>query len=292
MFTKLNLYRLSTTILTTTAAITFYPINIHAEESSSSKSWSSSIKLPNSESNSSKKLFNGTTLDGWNGKIGSHWNVINQTIVGQSFGGKPNGAPRASTYLTTESSHKSFRLLLEAKITGDSSVHTGIAMLGQIHPFKNETNSYQGHLVMIHDAREPEKNTSDWGLFELMRRNWKTGSISGNWCPNGGRASSKELCEMAARQQTDGWHRIEILVMENHIQLGLNGVQILDYMDPNPEILQKGPIGLQLHWLNENDERNQRVAFRGLVIVDNPEVCELLTVNTYATRLAYRARTR
>ena len=43
---------------------------------------------------------------------------------------------------------------------------------------------------MIQDARE--RDSRDWGLFELMRRNWQLGSVSGAWCPGGGQVRAGE----------------------------------------------------------------------------------------------------
>ena len=238
--------------------------------------WSSSVPLPKGET--VKKLFNGRTLEGWRGHKGTHFNVINNEIVGQSHGGYPNGAPRASTYLMTTTKHRNFRLLLEAKIEGESDVHTGIAMLGERCTCKDEVHSYKGHLVMIQDPRVPTKNINSWGLFELMRRNWSTGSVSGNWCPNGGHIQSLQTMKNAVLNSANGWHRMEILVRENRILVGLNGVEIINYIDPNPELMQHGPIGLQLHWLPLGDERNQKIHFKGLCIVDRPLTEQLVSV--------------
>ena len=261
------------------AAFTVRTTIIHAADGNTTNDWSSNVSLPPGEY--VRRLFDGKTLEGWNGNIGRHWNAMdNGVIVGSSHGGRPNGAPRASTYLMTSTKHRHFRLLFEAKIEGDSDVHTGVAILGKRYVFKNEENSYQGHLVMIQkgDTNKSDSN-SDWGLFELMRRNWQTGSVSGNWCPNGGRAN-EQLAGVAAEksQSQEGWHRCEVLVKDNRILIGVNGLPLLDYVDPNPELLAAGPIGLQLHWLSQDDVRCQKVMFRGLLLVENPELEELVTV--------------
>jgi hypothetical protein len=257
------------------------------EPSSEQVDWSTSVasRLPKGEY--VRKLFDGDTLEGWEGHSGQHFNVIDHEIHGQSLGGFPNGAPRASTYLLTTTKHRHFRLLLEAKIKGQSNVHTGIAMLGERYQFKGEKHSYQGHLVMVQDGRRPEANGDGWGLFELMRRNWQTGSDSGNWCPSsskgalgrGGQASQEIALKAAARSKhNEGWHRIEILVQNERIKIAINGIQLLDYVDPNPEVMQKGPIGLQLHWLSAGDVRDQTVCFKGLLICDCPCGEELVSV--------------
>ena len=82
--------------------------------------------------------------------------------------------------------------------------------------------------------------SDDWGLFELYRRNWHLGSVSGAWCPEGGQASQLEILREAASASEDGWHRMEVLVTGNRIQTALNGRKVHDYTDPNPELLEAG----------------------------------------------------
>ena len=69
-------------------------------------------------------------------------------------------------------------------------------------------------------------------------------------------------------------------------------MQIVDYIDPDPDLLEKGSIGLQLHWLSENDERSQRVRFRGLIVVDDPMSKELVTTTKTTTEMTKREETR
>ena len=274
--------------LAATTAVTLGSPVVSAQNSPP-KDWASSVNLPRGEI--PRKLFDGSTLEGWRGKIGTHFNVVRNEIHAQSHGGRPNGAPRASTYLTSSTQHRHFRLLLEAKVDGESTVHTGIALLGKSTQYKEESDSYQGHLVMIHDARSSETTANEWGLFELMRRNWLTGSVSGNWCPTKRARASVEIAKVASAASEDGWHQIEVLVYENTIRVGLNGFQIVDYVDPDPDLLEKGSIGLQLHWLSENDERSQRVRFRGLIVVDDPMSKELVTTTKTTTEMTKREET-
>lgn len=137
---------------------------------------------------------------------------------------------------------------------------------------------------MCHKANATRTwNDKDWGLFELYRRGWATGSVSGAWCPNGGQSDGT----VAARRHHDGWHRLEILAVENRIQVVLNGIQIADYRDPEPALVPRegGPIALQLHWLSfplmpwEECEKDQEVRFRGLLLVDDPTTSDLVTID-------------
>ena len=132
-------------------------------------------------------------------------------------------------------------------MNGESNVHTGIAMLGSAYSYKDEEFSYKGTLVMVQDARRAAPS-EDWGLFELYRRNWALGSASGAWCPGDGHIDpALSALQEAATDSVDGWHRIEVLVVDERIRVVLNGRAIQDYRDPDPALLAKGPIGLQLH---------------------------------------------
>ena len=71
--------------------------------------------------------------------------------------------------------------------------------------------------------------------------------------------------------------RIRVHGRRPRILVALNGVGIQDYTDPNPELLQPGPIGLQLHWLGVGDTADQEVQFRGLLVVDGVEEARLVT---------------
>ena len=92
---------------------------------------------------------------------------------------------------------------------------------------------------------------SGYGLYDLHRRN----GISGD---QDGRAK-------AAGKQHD-WNQMEILAIGSRIRFAVNGKEVLDWTDPQPELCESGPIGLQLH----SNKVPQEVRFRGLVLVEDP----------------------
>eukprot|EP01065_Artemidia_motanka_P026375 TRINITY_DN31333_c0_g1_i1.p1 TRINITY_DN31333_c0_g1~~TRINITY_DN31333_c0_g1_i1.p1 ORF type:complete len:266 (+),score=63.63 TRINITY_DN31333_c0_g1_i1:55-852(+) len=173
--------------------------------------------------------------------------------------------PEASTYLMTRRPYKDFRFIFEAKLHEGSEMHTGVGIWGRQYPFKGETHSYQGHLVLW-----PEP----WGLFELYRRNWHTGSVSGNWI----------LRDCGAARQAGhqhGWNRIEILAKAGRLRVAVNGVCTLDFLEPDPSTVAAGPIALQHHWRKEGDgagQMAQKVEWRALHIADDPVTDRLATV--------------
>ena len=199
-------------------------------------SWSEQQKFPASEK--PFPLFNGRTLEGWNGAMGKHWFVENGVIVGKN---SVQDAPKASTYLTTTRKYRHFRLIFEGKLV-TSEMHSGIAFWGNSVEKEGDPHSYMGHLVMF---------PSDWGFWDLYRRN----SIY----KDDGRARA------AGRQHE--WNQMEILAAGNRIRLAVNGKLVADWTDPQPELCQSGPIGLQLH----SNSVTQEVHFRGLIAAENPE---------------------
>lgn len=181
------------------------------------------------------RLFNGRNLDGWRGHK-KYWSVKNGTIVGKNL--QP---VKISTYLLTDRSFSDFRLLATVKLVR-SEMHSGIALWGRAAPEKGDPFTYAGHLVMF---------PSGWGLYDLYGRN--------------GLPPSGEPAQKVGKQHD--WNELEILAQGNRLRLVVNGTQVLDWRDPQPESIAAGPIGLQLHSNNELQE----VHFKNLVLTTFPE---------------------
>jgi hypothetical protein len=208
------------------------------------------------------QLFNGKDLDGWEG-YEDLWSVKDGAIIGKNT--KPI---LYSTYLLSKRKFSDFRLVFSAKLA-QSEMHSGVAIWGKAFPNPPKHNNaketvqdpkperteytYQGQLVMF---------PSDWGLYDLYRRH---GAIN----------LSKELrdVEKKAGKQHD-WNDMEILAQGNRIRLAVNGQAVLDWRDPQPDLVAEGPIGLQLH----SNSVPQEVQFKGLELTTFPEEDKLITV--------------
>jgi hypothetical protein len=200
------------------------------------------------------KLFNGKDLDGWEG-YKDLWSVKEGVIVARNE--KPL---TVSTYLVTKRKFGDFRLLFSAKLV-ESEMHSGVAIWGKLHVPKEVKDAekekaeftYQGQLVMF---------PSQWGLFDLYRR-------------MGGINLPKEIRQLAidAGKQHD-WNDMEILAQGNRIRLAVNGKAVVDWRDPQPDLVAEGPIGLQLH----SNTVPQEVRFKGLVLTTFPKEDRLITV--------------
>jgi hypothetical protein len=200
------------------------------------------------------KLFDGKTLDGWEG-YSDFWSVKDGEIVAK------NKEPIAfSTYLTTKKTFSDFRLTFSAKLV-QSEMHSGIALWGALFVPKevkdaakeHAEHTYQGQLVMF---------PSGYGLWDLYRRN---GDIN--------LSQALRDVEIKAGKQHD-WNDMEILAQGNRIRFAVNGKAVLDWHDPQPDLVKEGPIGLQLH----SNKDPQEIHWKGLVIETFPKEDKLLTV--------------
>jgi hypothetical protein len=182
------------------------------------------------------ELFNGKDLKGWSGHE-KYWSVKNGVIVGK------NSEPvKVSTYLVTDEEYGDFRLLATVKLVR-SEMHSGLALWGRLAPEKGDKYTYGGLLVMF---------PSDWGLYDLYGRNG-IGDVSG------------EPAKKIGKQHD--WNELEILARGNRLRVAANGVEIMDWTDPQRTDAKAGPIGLQLHSNNEPQE----VHFKNLKLTTFPD---------------------
>jgi 3-keto-disaccharide hydrolase len=192
-------------------------------------------------------LFNGKNLDGWEGYT-DLWSVQDGVIVGKNT--KPI---QFSTYLLTKGKYSDFRLVFSGKLA-ESEMHSGVAIWGKKFPevpsvkdpkASRTEYTYQGQLVMF---------PSGWGLYDLYRR-------------NGLPVDPKDLAKEKKAGKQHDWNDMEILAQGNRIRFAVNGQLVLDWRDPQPELVNEGPIGLQLH----SNNVPQEVQFKGLVLTTFPE---------------------
>lgn len=216
------------------------------------KSVKAPVVKPREGKSESIHLFDGKTLNGWEG-YRDLWSVKDGVIVGH------NDKPlKYSTYLLTKDKYSDFRLTFAFKLA-ESEMHSGVAFWGEVYPKADgkvtdpktdrSEYTYKGHLVMF---------PSGWGMYDLFGRN--------NLGVNG--APAKKV-----GKQHD-WNDIEILAQGNRVRVAVNGVQVVDWRDPEPQRIKEGPIGLQLH----SNKVPQEVQFKGLVLETFPKEDKLLTV--------------
>ena len=197
------------------------------------------------------KLFNGVSLEGWEGS-----NTIFRVEKGAIVGGNLKKPIDKSYYLCTKEKYENFELKLAAKfITSDLKINGGISFRAQRVPNSNEVMGYQADIGYI-DASAialfsdfTPKDTS--GLYPL----W--GSLVDENRPNTSRyprpdifpaiiykVANKELINEVV--DSNGWNEIHIKANGPDIEIKINGVSTAKYTEKG-NVPNNGCICLQTH---------------------------------------------
>ena len=162
-------------------------------------------------------LFDGKTLAGWEGNS-EFFRVEDGAIVGGSL---ERRIPR-NEFLCTERVFGDFELRLKVKLVGKGD-NAGIQFRSLRVPSHHEVSGYQADM-----------GTGWWGLlYDESRRNRPL------CVPN------SEALERVLRP--DDWNDYVIRCLGPRIQLELNGMRTVDYVEQEPEIRRRGILGLQIH---------------------------------------------
>jgi hypothetical protein len=165
------------------------------------------------------RLFDGRTLNGWEQGDHTSFRIEHGMIVG----GQLSGPIARKTFLCTTKSYGDFRLTARFKLVGADDANTGIQIRTRRLDAASEVSGYQADAGQIF-----------WGtLFDEGRRKEKLA-----------RGDQDKLRPFI---HFGGWNRYEIIAQGRHIVLKLNGIQTVDYTEPDPAIPQTGLICLQVH---------------------------------------------
>jgi hypothetical protein len=167
-------------------------------------------------------IFDGKTFRGWEGDTNKTWRIENGALVAGSL---TQTVPH-NDFLTTQRSYTNFVLRLQFKLLGSEGfVNAGVQVRSKrIDNPPYEMSGYQA------DIGDPEW----WGaLYDESRRNRVL-------------AKSK-MDEVNKVLKRNDWNDYTIRCQGKRIQLSINGVQTVDYTEPDDTIPQHGVIGLQVH---------------------------------------------
>jgi 3-keto-disaccharide hydrolase len=163
-------------------------------------------------------LFDGKTLDGWNGNR-EVFHVVDGAIVGGTLEGRN---PR-NEFLSTEREYADFELRLKFKLVGEGA-NAGVQIRSRRIPNHHEMIGYQADLG----------DKSWWGcLYDESRR--------------------KKVLAQADTEAVDkvlkrgDWNQYVIRAQGRRIQLWINDLQTIDYTEPDESIEQTGLIAVQIH---------------------------------------------
>ncbi|MFQ3649745.1 MAG: DUF1080 domain-containing protein [Gemmataceae bacterium] len=165
-------------------------------------------------------LFDGKTLNGWEGDTKKTWRVEDGCIVGGSL---ESVVPR-NEFLCTTKSYSDFELRVRFKLLGDRKIaNAGIQFRTQRIPQHHEVIGYQADIGQHY-----------WGaLYDESRRNRV---LAG---------PTKELVEKLVKY--DDWNEYVINANGSRIRLYLNGTLTVDFIEKDDKIDRSGVIALQVH---------------------------------------------
>jgi putative membrane-bound dehydrogenase-like protein len=167
-----------------------------------------------------KPLFDGRTLDGWEGDP-KLWRAEDGCIVGGTLA----ETVKQNEFLATTQRFTNFILRAKFKLTGASGfINSGIQIRSERVPNSSEMAGYQC------DIGDPNW----WGsLYDESRRN-RTLAWS-------------DLKAIEPILKRDDWNDYVILADGNRIATWINGKLGVDYLEPDPDITGSGRIGFQVH---------------------------------------------
>ena len=180
-----------------------------------------------------RALFDGKTLKGWEGNT-ANWRIEDGAIVA---GALDRRQPH-NEFLATEEEFGDFDLRLQYKVECFGGfVNGGVQFWSERVPGGFEVSGYQADLGA----------DTDGNLYDESRR-----------------AYNLEVAPADVRKSVlrpGEWNDYRIRAQGPHVQIWLNGVKTVDYMEKDPTVALHGRFALQIH-----GGANTRVSYRLLAI--------------------------
>jgi hypothetical protein len=163
-------------------------------------------------------IFNGKTFEGWEGNL-KIFRIEDGAIVGGSLKDKIV----RNEFLCTTKPYADFELRLKVKLLGGDGANAGIQFRTSRIPNHHEVSGYQADM-----------GTGWWGaLYDESRRK--------KVLKGPDQAKMKEVVKAGE------WNDYVIRAEGKRIQLWINGVQTVDYIEEDPAIETTGVICPQIH---------------------------------------------
>ena len=168
-----------------------------------------------------ESLFDGKTFAGWGGDFDATWRIEN----GQIVAGSPDSAAPQNEFLATARDYGDFELRLEYKLEAKEGANAGVQFRSVRIPNHHEVSGYQadigpGYFGALYDESRRNK------LLALPAERMVAAALAGG---------------------IDGWHSYRIRAEGKRIRLELNGVETVDWIEPDDAIAKTGMIALQIH---------------------------------------------
>jgi hypothetical protein len=215
------------------------------------------------QSESFRELFDGRTLNGWEGDP-EVFRVVDGAIVGGSL-----DAPIArSEYLCSLEDFDDFELRFEAKIRGDQNA--GMHFRSERLPGQQDVAGYQADMGFIDGALmtavlpavDPDREYPLWGsLLDEYRP--ETDRYPDPSMPFVLLAiADREVVEGALRG--DDWNEVHVLADGPRIVIRLNGVTTVDFTERDERMAQTGKLCLQVHFGGPSEAWYRKISIRHL----------------------------
>jgi hypothetical protein len=162
-----------------------------------------------------RPLFNGRDLSQFNIDTKTCWRAANGVIIGRHAGLKYND------FLRTRDHYEDFELKLKFRLKGGEG-NSGVQFRSEPVAGSHEVSGYQADIGQKY-----------WGcLYDESRRK---------------RVLAEPPAGSLATLDKSGWNEYVIRAQGNFITLHLNGVRTVHYIEPEPGLLRRGFIALQVH---------------------------------------------
>ena len=185
-----------------------------------------------------RPLFDGKTLEGWEGNT-KVWRVEDGAIVGGFMEGNAR-----NEFLATKKPYKNFILRLEYKLVGtEGFVNGGVQFHSQrVAKPDHEMVGYQADI--------------GGGYSGCLNNELRKPQFLG--------VADKKL--VTSLEKPGKWNRYEIRAEGSRIRLSINGMQTSEYVEKDPAVPLEGFIALQIH-----GNCKAVISFRNLQIEPLPE---------------------
>jgi hypothetical protein len=168
-----------------------------------------------------KPLFDGKSFDGWEGDTKSVWRIEDSALTAGSL----STQQEKNDFLATTKPYSDFELTLQWKLEGtEGFVNGGVQFRTKRIPNHHEVSGYQADLGAGFDG----------ALYDESRRNKILA-----------KADDQTLAK--AIKPVGQWNTYRIRAEGKRIQLWLNDIQTVDYIEEDPNIDTAGIIAVQIH---------------------------------------------
>jgi len=183
-------------------------------------------------------LFDGKSLDGWEGETNTVWRIRDGVILGGSLAGNPR-----NEFLATRKAYTNFHLRFDYKLVGtEGFVNGGVQFRSKrITKPANEMSGYQADIGAGYSGC----------LYDESRRNKMLAMADTN---------------LVTRIEKPGdWNHYEVIARGAEMHLMLNGKRTATWTERADNIAAHGLIALQIH-----GDCKAEIAFRNISIEELP----------------------